>query len=158
MGIHFPMAMPPRLDHNFTMFFQPKLFRIAETPHPLFYLTWENTVSRENIPILPEAFLTFASKSSVGPSYVANGQEDHETYTNLNDDTVIMTNYCYCISWKMSSCAYIQNQHRHMRLFFSRRLFLNSLCNVQVYCAMSKVKVEPYEIMWKSNICQVTID
>ncbi len=35
-----------------------------------------------NIPILPEAFLTFASKSSVGPSYVANGQEDHITYTN----------------------------------------------------------------------------
>ncbi len=35
-----------------------------------------------NIPILPEAFLTFASKSSVGPSYVANGQEDHKTYTN----------------------------------------------------------------------------
>ena len=33
----------------------------------------------------------------------------------------------YCISWKISSCAYIQNQHRHMRLFFSRRLFLNSL-------------------------------
>ncbi len=29
-----------------------------------------------NIPILPEAFLTFASKSSVRPSYVANGQED----------------------------------------------------------------------------------
>ncbi len=42
----------------------------------------------ENIPILPEAFLTFASKSSVGPSYVANGQEDHKTYTNLNDDTI----------------------------------------------------------------------
>ncbi len=40
----------------------------------------------QNIPILPEAFLTFASKSSVGPSYVANGQEDHKTYTNLNDD------------------------------------------------------------------------
>ncbi len=35
-----------------------------------------------NIPILPEAFLTFASKSTVGPSYVANGQEDHKTYTN----------------------------------------------------------------------------
>ncbi len=33
----------------------------------------------------------------------------------------------YCISWKISSCAYIQNQHCHMRLFSSRRLFLNSL-------------------------------
>ncbi len=44
---------------------------------------------------MPEAFLTFASKSAVGPSYVANGQEDHKTYTNLNDDTAIMTNYCY---------------------------------------------------------------
>ncbi len=43
----------------------------------------------KNIPILPEAFLTFASKSSCGPSYVANGQKDHKTYTNLNDDTVI---------------------------------------------------------------------
>ena len=31
--------------------------------------------SKRNIPILPEAFLTFASKSSVGPSYVANGQK-----------------------------------------------------------------------------------
>ncbi len=39
--------------------------------------------------------MTFVSKSSVGPSYVANGQEDHKTYTNLNDDIVIMTNYCY---------------------------------------------------------------
>ena len=48
-----------------------------------------------NIPILPEAILTFASKSSVGPSYVANGQEDHKTYTNSNKDNVIMTNYCY---------------------------------------------------------------
>ncbi len=33
-----------------------------------------------NIPILPEAFLTFASKSSVGPSYAANRQEDHKKY------------------------------------------------------------------------------
>ncbi len=33
----------------------------------------------KNIPILPEAFLTFANKSPVGPSYVANGQEDHKT-------------------------------------------------------------------------------
>ncbi len=32
--------------------------------------------------------MTFACKSSVGPSYVGNGQEDHKTYTNLNDDTV----------------------------------------------------------------------
>ncbi len=37
----------------------------------------------KNIPILPEAFLTFASKSSNVPSYAANGQEDHKTYTNL---------------------------------------------------------------------------
>ena len=29
--------------------------------------------------------MTFASKSSVGPSYVANGQEDHKTYTHSND-------------------------------------------------------------------------
>ncbi len=36
-----------------------------------------------NTPILPGAFLTFASKSSVGPSYAANWQEDHKTYTNL---------------------------------------------------------------------------
>ncbi len=53
----------------------------------------ENVI--KNIPILPEAFLTFASKSSVGPSCVANGQEDHKTYKNLNEDTVIMTDYCY---------------------------------------------------------------
>ena len=33
----------------------------------------------ENIPILPKAFLTFASKSSLGPSYVANGQQDHKS-------------------------------------------------------------------------------
>ncbi len=33
----------------------------------------------------------------------------------------------YCISWKISTCAYIQNQHRHMRLFSSRRLFFNRL-------------------------------
>ncbi len=38
----------------------------------------------KNIPILPKAFLTFASKSSVGPSYVANGQEDHKTYKVTN--------------------------------------------------------------------------
>ncbi len=37
----------------------------------------------ENIPILPEAFLTFASKSSVGPSYAANGQEDHKTVSPI---------------------------------------------------------------------------
>ncbi len=37
--------------------------------------------SKSNIPILPQSFLTFASKSSVGPSYVANGQEDHKRYT-----------------------------------------------------------------------------
>ncbi len=48
-----------------------------------------------NIPILPQAFLTFASKSSVGPSYVTYGQEDHKTYANLNEDSVIMTNYSY---------------------------------------------------------------
>ncbi len=48
-----------------------------------------------NIPILPEAFLTFASKSSVGPSYSANGQEDHKTLTNLNGDTIIMMTDCY---------------------------------------------------------------
>ncbi len=29
--------------------------------------------SNQNIPILPEAFLTFASKSSIGPSCVAHG-------------------------------------------------------------------------------------
>ncbi len=34
----------------------------------------------KNIPILPEASLTFASKSSVGPSYAANGQEDHNNH------------------------------------------------------------------------------
>ncbi len=45
------------------------------------------------IPILPEAFLTFARKSSVGPSYAGNGQEDHKIYTNLNDDTIIMMKY-----------------------------------------------------------------
>ncbi len=39
-----------------------------------------------NIPILPQAFLTFASKSSVGPSYVANGQEDHKTYNQKTAD------------------------------------------------------------------------
>ncbi len=33
-----------------------------------------------NIPILPEAFLTFASKSSCGPSFVANGQKDHKCW------------------------------------------------------------------------------
>ncbi len=33
-----------------------------------------------NIPNLPEAFLTFASKGPVGPSYVTSGQEDHKTY------------------------------------------------------------------------------
>ncbi len=32
-----------------------------------------------NIPILPEAFLTFASKSSIGPSYAAHGP-----YTQYN--------------------------------------------------------------------------
>ena len=32
---------------------------------------WNATL---NIPILPEAFLTFASKSSIGPSYAAHGQ------------------------------------------------------------------------------------
>ncbi len=53
---------------------------------------WKTT---QNIPILPQAFLTFASKSSEGPAYVANGQEDHKTYTNSNEDTLIMTNYCY---------------------------------------------------------------
>ncbi len=37
-------------------------------------------IEQINIPILPGAFLTFASKSSVGPSYAANGQEDHKTY------------------------------------------------------------------------------
>ena len=35
-------------------------------------------IHRKNIPILPEAFLTFASKSSVDPSHVANGQEEKE--------------------------------------------------------------------------------
>ena len=29
---------PKGLDHNFIMFFQPKLFRIAQTPTPLLYL------------------------------------------------------------------------------------------------------------------------
>ncbi len=56
---------------------------------------YNRSISNLNIPILPEAFLTFASKSSVGPSYVANGQEDNKTYTNLNDDTIIMVNNCY---------------------------------------------------------------
>ena len=42
-------------------------------------------MKRRNIPILLEAFLTFASKSSVGPSYAGNGQEDHKIYTKLND-------------------------------------------------------------------------
>ncbi len=40
----------------------------------------------KNIPILPEAFLTFASKSSAGPSYAANGQEDHKTYNRKNQN------------------------------------------------------------------------
>ncbi len=36
------------------------------------------------------------------------------------------TDWQYCISWKITSCAYIQIQHRLMRLFFSMRLFLYS--------------------------------
>ncbi len=78
-----------------------------------------------NIPILPEAFLTFASKSSVGPSYVASGQEDHKTYTNLNDDTITMVNNCY---------------------FDSIAQYIGVLRNLQVYCAMPKVKIDPCEI------------
>ena len=69
--------------------------------------------------------MTFASKSSVGPSYVANRQEDHKTYTNLNDYTVILLNDCYFDS--IAQC-------------------MGVLLNVPVYCAMSKVKIDPYEI------------
>ncbi len=32
--------------------------------------------------------LDFCKQQFVGPSYAAKGQEDHETYTNLNDDTM----------------------------------------------------------------------
>ena len=64
-------------------------------PNSIVNLKFYRWIPIWNIPILPEAFLTFASKSSVGPSYVTNGQEDHITYTNLNDDTVIMVNNCY---------------------------------------------------------------
>ena len=40
--------------------------------------------------------MTFAKKSTVDPSYVANGQEDHKTYTNLNEYTTsIMVNDWY---------------------------------------------------------------
>ncbi len=51
-------------------------FRLFDLP----YLYSKSKVYR-NIPILPEAFLTFASKSSCGPSYDANGQKDHKTST-----------------------------------------------------------------------------
>ena len=50
-------------------------------------LKWNNRKFKAKYTNLPEAFLTFASKSSVGPSYTANGQEDNETCTNLKDDT-----------------------------------------------------------------------
>ncbi len=66
--------------------------------------------------------MTFASKSSVGPSYAANGQEDYETCTNLKDDTIIMVYDCYFDS--NAQCAGV-------------------LCNVQVYCAIFKFKIDP---------------
>ena len=49
--------------------------------------------------------MTFASKSSVGPSYAANGQEDHKTYTNLNHGTIIMMNDCYSESIGYSAAS-----------------------------------------------------
>ena len=79
----------------------------------------------KNIPILPEAFLTFASKSSVGPSYAANGQEDYKTCTNLKDDNISMVYDCYFDS--ISQCPGV-------------------LRNVHVYCAISQVKVNPYGV------------
>ena len=88
-------------------------------------------ISYKNIPILPEAFLTFASKSSVGPSYAANGQEDHETCTNLKDGTIIMANDCYFASIAQCPCV---------------------LRNVQVYCAMSKIKIDPYDLSFDRNL------
>ncbi len=69
--------------------------------------------------------MTFASKSSVGPSYVTNGQEDHKTYTNLNVDTIILLNDCY-----FDSIAYC----------------MGVLRNVRVYCAIPQVKIDPCEI------------
>ncbi len=45
---------------------------------PVFFFWWKAPV---NIPILPEAFLTFASKSSIGPSRAAHGPYTQSKYT-----------------------------------------------------------------------------
>ena len=85
----------------------------------------DEEVSMINIPILPEAFLTFASKSSVGPSYAANGQEDYKTCTKLKDDTIIMVNDCYFDS--IAQCPDI-------------------LHNFQAHCPMFEVNlIDPYK-------------
>ncbi len=88
--------------------------------------------------------MTFASKSSVGPSYAANGQEDHKTYTNLNHDTIIMMNDCYSESiaqsqWDVDVNVFDVN-------FDSIAQCLNVLRNVQVYSVMSGVKSDTFEM------------
>ena len=70
---------------------------------------------------LAGGILDFCKQSSFGPSYAANGQEDDETCTNLKDDT-IMVNHCY---------------------FDSIVQYPSTLRNVQVYCAMSEIKIDP---------------
>ena len=100
--------------------------------------------------------MTFASKSSVGPSYAANGQEDHKTYTNLNDDTIIMMNDCYFESIAqymgvlrnvLVYCSMYKVKIDPSKIYFDSIVqLLNVLRNVQVYCAMSEIKGGPYKI------------
>ena len=46
-----------------------------------------------NIPILPEAFLTFASKSSIGPSYAAHGPYTQCTLNDISEEIAQHTRY-----------------------------------------------------------------
>ena len=48
-------------------------FNVPLLPVRLYDHKWDKTKQSLNIPILPEAFLTFASKSSIGPSCAAHG-------------------------------------------------------------------------------------
>ncbi len=88
-------------------------------------------------------------------SYAANGQEDHKTWTNLNDDTIITVNDCYFDSIVQCPgvvrnvqvyCAIVKVKiDPHKRNFDSIAQCLNVLRNVRVYFAMSEVKVDPYK-------------
>ncbi len=92
---------------------------------------WGGTKWFINIPILPEAFLTFESKSSVGPSYAAHGPYTPCTLHAMNwGHCATQPRHCATLRTLRNTPRSLRNKPRTLRnMPRILRPMLKTLCN-----------------------------